>query len=328
MSPVIEARSVGRTYRQQTNRRSFGANLGSLFKTSSVVVEAVKGISFQVAQGEAIGYLGVNGAGKSTMIKMLTGILAPTSGSVAVFGRDPHKYRRSNAFQIGTVFGQRTQLWWDLPVIESLNLQRYLYGIETNTFSRRLDELIQGLDASSFVNRPARQLSLGQRMRGELILTLLHEPRILFLDEPTIGLDVFGKDALRRFLRETNQKRATTIFLSSHDLGDVESICTRVMLVDHGDLVFDDSLSQLGSSLSVERVAVVTFDSDPGELQLKEAEMLEDGGRIKKLRLLNPTLRPAELLGEIEKTAPVADLSIQRASTEDAIRSYLSRRSA
>ncbi|SEM38791.1 ABC transporter ATP-binding protein [Nonomuraea pusilla] len=218
---------------------------GRSFKVRRTVVHAVRDLSFTVGRGEFVGCLGPNGAGKSTTIKMLCGILTPTSGSVRVAGLDPSRRRTALARRIGVVFGQRTTLWWDLPLADSFQLVRHLYKVDRRTFAERLDELCETLDLGTFLRTPVRQLSLGQRMRGDLAAALLHAPEVLVLDEPTIGLDVVSKAGIRDFLLRLNAERGTTVLLTTHDLGDVERLCRRVVLIDHGRLAFDGTLAGL-----------------------------------------------------------------------------------
>ncbi|MGR6920903.1 ABC transporter ATP-binding protein [[Actinomadura] parvosata] len=218
---------------------------GRSFKVKRSVVHAVQDLSFTVSAGEFVGYLGPNGAGKSTTIKMLCGILTPTSGTVRVAGLDPSRRRTTLARRIGVVFGQRTTLWWDLPLRDSFELIRHLYRIDRAAFAARLDELTGTLDLGAFLRTPVRQLSLGQRMRGDLAAALLHAPDVLVLDEPTIGLDVVSKASIREFLLRVNAERGTTVLLTTHDLGDIERLCRRVMLIDHGRLAFDGTLDDL-----------------------------------------------------------------------------------
>ncbi|MEU6724958.1 ATP-binding cassette domain-containing protein [Nonomuraea wenchangensis] len=218
---------------------------GRTFKVRKNVVHAVRDLSFTVSAGEFVGCLGPNGAGKSTTIKMLCGILTPTSGRVRVAGLDPSRRRTALARRIGVVFGQRTTLWWDLPLADSFELIRLLYKVERAAFRARLAELTDALDLGAFLRTPVRQLSLGQRMRGDLAAALLHAPEVLVLDEPTIGLDVVSKAGIREFLLRVNAEQGTTVLLTTHDLGDVERLCRRVMLIDHGRLAFDGTLADL-----------------------------------------------------------------------------------
>ncbi|MFG1706205.1 ATP-binding cassette domain-containing protein [Nonomuraea sp. M3C6] len=219
--------------------------VGRSFKVKRNVVHAVRDLSFTVSAGEFVGYLGPNGAGKSTTIKMLCGILTPTSGKVRVAGLDPSRRRTTLARRIGVVFGQRTTLWWDLPLADSFELIRHLYRVDRGTFGSRLGELTETLDLGEFLRTPVRQLSLGQRMRGDLAAALLHAPDVLVLDEPTIGLDVVSKAGIRAFLRRVNAEQGTTVLLTTHDLGDIERLCRRVMVIDHGRLAFDGTLDDL-----------------------------------------------------------------------------------
>ncbi len=219
--------------------------IGRSFKVRGAVVHAVRDLSFEVRQGEFVGYLGPNGAGKSTTIKMLTGILAPSSGNIRVAGLDPTRKRKALARRIGVVFGQRTTLWWDLPLRDSFELVRLLYKVDRIRFRERLDEMCALLDLGPFLKTPVRQLSLGQRMRGDIAAALLHDPSVLVLDEPTIGLDVVSKAGVRDFLRRLNAERGTTVLLTTHDLGDIEKLCRRVMLIDHGRLAFDGTVDDL-----------------------------------------------------------------------------------
>ncbi|GAA4082417.1 ABC transporter ATP-binding protein [Nonomuraea soli] len=218
---------------------------GRSFKVKRQVVHAVQDLTFRVEPGEFVGYLGPNGAGKSTTIKMLCGILTPTSGRVRVAGLDPSRKRTTLARRIGVVFGQRTTLWWDLPLKDSFELIRLLYKVDRKLFASRLEEMVETLDLAEFLARPVRQLSLGQRMRGDLAAALLHGPDLLVLDEPTIGLDVVSKAGIRDFLQRTNAERGTTVLLTTHDLGDIERLCRRVMVIDHGRLGFDGTLEDL-----------------------------------------------------------------------------------
>ncbi|MFD1934491.1 ATP-binding cassette domain-containing protein [Nonomuraea mangrovi] len=230
---------------------------GRSFKVRRTVVHAVRDLSFSVAPGEFVGYLGPNGAGKSTTIKMLCGILTPTSGRVRVAGLDPSRRRTALARRIGVVFGQRTTLWWDLPLRDSFELIRLLYKVDRKVFAGRLEELVETLDLAGFMRTPVRQLSLGQRMRGDLTAALLHAPDVLVLDEPTIGLDVVSKNSIRAFLLKVNAERGTTVLLTTHDLGDIERLCRRVMLIDHGRLAFDGSLGDLMATAPDETIEEV-----------------------------------------------------------------------
>lgn len=242
---AIEVHNLRKAFQVQQNRTGLKGSFQDLFKRSYKEVVAVNDIDFTIPKGEICGYIGENGAGKSTTIKMLTGILVPTSGEILVNGMVPYKDREKFVRNIGVVFGQRSQLWWDLGVIESFNLLRKVYRVPAEEFKKRLDELVERLDLADILNRPVRKLSLGQRMRCELAASLLHNPSIVFLDEPTIGLDIVVKSEIRDFLKELNQKYETTILLTTHDLQDIEALCSRVIMLDDGQIIYDGGLQQL-----------------------------------------------------------------------------------
>lgn len=290
-------------------------------------VHAVDGVSFHIDRGELVGYLGPNGAGKSTTIKVLTGILVPTRGLVQVDGRVPWQQRREHVAHIGVVFGQRTSLWWDLPVIESLDLLRYIYRVPEERYQRNL-ALFEGLlELGPFLNTPVRSLSLGQRMRADLAAALLHDPPLLFLDEPTIGLDVVAKERIRQFIKTINRERGTTIILTTHDLGDVEKLCERVIMIDHGQLMFDGRLAELRARFGGGRVLVVDFDvpADPetfARYPLPGAQLTRmDGNRAWfSVARANGTHGVAELMPILFRDYRVRDLSLEEPEIEDVVR--------
>src|SRR5215831_4840370 len=259
---LIEAERLEKTFRVAHTRRGLLGALSSIVVRDYHDVHAVRDISFQIGPGEMVGCVGPNGAGKSTTIKMLTGILVPSAGHLEVFGQVPYRRRKQIARRIGVVFGQRTQLWWDLPLIDSLELLRYVYRVPAERYARNLRGLCDLLDLDPFLRTPVRQLSLGQRMRGDLAAALLHEPQILYLDEPTIGLDVVAKHRIRDFLRTINRDEGATILLTTHDMSDVEQLCSRLLIIDHGTLLYDGSLEQIRGRLGTERTLVVDLADD------------------------------------------------------------------
>ncbi len=242
MIHVENLRKEFRVYRH--HRGGLGA-LRNLVTREFRAVHAVDGVSFHIGRGELVGYLGPNGAGKSTTIKILTGILVPTSGAVRVDGRVPWLQRKEHVAHIGAVFGQRTGLWWDLPVVESFDLLRHIYRVPADRFAANMRQFDDILEIGKLLDTPVRSLSLGQRMRVDLAAALLHDPPLLFLDEPTIGLDVVAKEHIRQFIKTVNRDRGTTVILTTHDLGDVEKLCERVIMIDGGRLVFDGALADL-----------------------------------------------------------------------------------
>ncbi|KIL37400.1 daunorubicin ABC transporter ATP-binding protein [Cohnella kolymensis] len=242
---AIDVHQLRKQFKVQKNREGLKGALQDLFKREHTEVAAVKDISFQIPQGEICGYIGENGAGKSTTIKMLTGILVPTSGKLVVNGLVPYQDRERFVKDIGVVFGQRSQLWWDIGVIESFRLLKKVYRVSEADFRKRLDDLVETLQLQDLLNRPVRKLSLGQRMRCELVAALLHNPAILFLDEPTIGLDIVVKTEIREFLKRLNREQGTTILLTTHDLQDIEALCSRVIMLDDGSIIYDGGLDEL-----------------------------------------------------------------------------------
>jgi ABC-2 type transport system ATP-binding protein len=242
---MIELRNISKTFKVARRNAGFKEAFKSFFKREYEYIHALKNISFTINDGEMVGYIGPNGAGKSSTIKIMSGILNPDSGECIINGRIPWKDRINHVKEIGVVFGQRSQLWWDVPVIDSFELIKDIYKVSHETYKQNLDELIEILDLSQIVKTPARQLSLGQRMRCELIASLLHNPKILFLDEPTIGLDAVSKIAVRGFIKKINKERNTTIILTTHDMQDIEAITDRILLIGKGQILMDGSIDDL-----------------------------------------------------------------------------------
>jgi ABC-2 type transport system ATP-binding protein len=281
------------------------------------VVEAVRDISFQVERGELLGYLGPNGAGKSTTIKMLTGILVPSSGRVSVAGLDPSKRRIELAKRIGAMFGQRVQLWWDLPLIDSFELLRHIYKVPAERYRTSLARFRDVLDLDPFLQTPVRQLSLGQRIRGELTASMLHEPELLFLDEPTIGLDVVAKQRVRDFLVEINRERGVTVLLTTHDLGDIERLCKRLLVIDHGSLIWDGAIDELRERYGGERTLIVDLEEPAPPLQIEGARVEKVDGPRQWLRFRGPA---ADLTARVASAARLVDLQITEPDIEEIVR--------
>jgi ABC-2 type transport system ATP-binding protein len=243
--PLIQVENLRKEFKRQKRHDGFWPLMKSLVYREYEMKTAVENISFEIERGEIVGYIGPNGAGKSTTIKMMVGILVPTSGEVRVNGLVPYKNRIENARKVGAVFGQKSQLWWDTPVIESLRLTKYMYDIPDDRYRRNMELFDDILGLDEFKKVAVRSLSLGQRMRADLCAALLHDPDIVYLDEPTIGLDVVVKERIRQFIREINRERGTTVILTTHDMSDIEKLCSRVMVVDHGQLMYDGNLDTL-----------------------------------------------------------------------------------
>lgn len=242
---MIYVDSVTKEFKKVVKDPGLKGSVKSLFNRKYDIVKAVDDISFHVPEGEILGFIGANGAGKSTTIKMLTGILTPTSGSIRINGQVPYKNRKKYVKEIGVVFGQRTQLWWDLPLVETFSVLKQIYQVEDKAFNERMDLLNEVLELEDFIKSPVRTLSLGQRMRADLAASLIHNPKVLFLDEPTIGLDVAVKNNIRKAITQINEQEKTTIILTTHDLNDIESLCKRIVMIDKGKVMYDGSLTQM-----------------------------------------------------------------------------------
>ena len=283
------------------------------------VVSAVDGVDLTVHEGELLGYIGPNGAGKSTTLKMLTGVLTPSGGTVSVCGLAPVPQRTTLARRIGVVFGQRSQLWWDLPLADSFALLRHVYRVPPADHAARLERCRSLLDLDEFLATPVRQLSLGQRMRGELTAALLHGPRVLFLDEPTIGLDVLSKQAVRSFLGELDARGDTTIVLTTHDLADIEKLCRRLVVIDHGRVVHDGTLDDLHAAYRSKRRVVADLDAPwPGvELPGASVERIEADGLRVTLTLDGATA--GEVVARLAGEVPLRDLSVLEPEIEDVV---------
>jgi ABC-2 type transport system ATP-binding protein len=282
-------------------------------------VRAVDSISFRVQRGEMVGYIGPNGAGKSTTIKMLTGILTPSAGRLRVAGIDPSRERTRLAHRIGVVFGQRTTLWWDLPLVDSYRLMHRMYRIPDARYRENLGRLVELLDLGDLLDVPVRQLSLGQRMRGDIAAALLHDPEVLYLDEPTIGLDVVSKSKVREFLRELNAERGTTVLLTTHDLQDIEQLCKRVMVIDHGRLMYDGPLAGLHEAGESERTLVVDLERElpPIDAPAPARVVRVDGPR--QWLAFPAAESAAPLVARIAAEYPLVDLSVREPDIEAVI---------
>jgi ABC-2 type transport system ATP-binding protein len=322
MAAIISAEGVGKVFQQRVSQPGFLGAIRSFVAPVSRPVHAVADISFSIAPGEAVGYLGPNGAGKSTMIKMLTGILMPSAGTVTVLGRKPQQERVANARDIGVVFGQRTQLWWDLPLSDSFELHRRLYRVPDALFRQNRSALGDMMELTSFIDRPVRHLSLGQRMRAEIAMALMHDPKILFLDEPTIGLDVVAKDVVRQFLARINRERGTTIILTTHDLQDIEEICPRLIMVDEGKLLFDGTLPALRKSFGARRRLALEFSSDPGEVRLAGAQAAGGEGLLREFLLEDDGRSLVQLLAALKASSDLRDVRLHEPSIEEVIRTH------
>jgi ABC-2 type transport system ATP-binding protein len=297
-------------------RKEFVVRRGRL-RRERHVVHAVDGISFHVDRGELLGYLGPNGAGKSTTIKMLTGILVPTAGRISVAGLEPSRKRIELARRIGAMFGQRIQLWWDLPLRDSFDLLRHIYRIPADRHRVNLARFRDVLELDPFLDTPVRQLSLGQRIRGELTAAMLHSPELLFLDEPTIGLDVVAKQRVRDFLVEINREDGVTVMLTTHDLGDIERLCNRLLVIDHGTLIWDGGIPELKERYGGERTLVIDLEEPAPPLEVEGAVVERVDGPRQWLRFRGSA---SELTARVARAARHDDLQVAEPDIEEIVR--------
>jgi len=318
-TPQIIVENLTKTYRVAEREPGVWGGMRSLARPRYRTVTALGGISFALEPGELVGYIGPNGAGKSTTVKVLAGILVPDSGTCEVSGRVPWRERVAHVRRIGVVFGQRTQLWWDLPVDESFDLLRDIYAVAPADYARTRDELIQRLDIAALLDVPVRQLSLGQRMRCELAASLLHTPDLLFLDEPTIGLDAVSKLAVREFIKTLNRDRGVTVILTTHDMDDIEALCTRVIVIAGGRILSDGSLEDLRARVTRERWLMIDL-ADPHEaVSDPEAEVITREGERVTLRFDPSAVSTAALIGRVTANHSVRDLFVQNPPIEEII---------
>lgn len=303
---TIIADNLSKVYDVQKKRAGLSGSIKDLFAPIQEKKEAVKGVSFVIDEGELIGFIGPNGAGKTTTLKMLSGLLYPTSGSVRVIGADPWKRDYDFLRQISLVMGQKNQLWWDLPAIESFNLAKDIYDIPDSIYKKTLNKLVEMLEIGDVLNVQVRKLSLGQRMKAELVAALIHSPKILFLDEPTIGLDVVMQQSMRQFLKEYNQNSNGSIILTSHYMDDVKELCKRVIIIDHGSILYDGLLADVIAKFSKHKII----------------EIIRASGKIETHKVLRGKV--AEKAADLLKDPSVVDINIKEVEIEDVIRSVFS----
>ncbi len=325
----IELEKVCKTFRVTRKQKGLTGAVKGLLRPDRRQVHAVRDVSFAIEPGEIVGFIGPNGAGKSTTIKMLSGILYPTSGRVSVVGLSPQRQRRAVVQRIGAVFGQRSQLNWDLRLGESYELFKRIYRIADDDFERSLAELCEVLGIGNLLDTPVRQMSLGQRMRGELAGAMLHEPGILFLDEPTMGMDIEVKAAIRAFIRDINQRRRTTVLLTTHDLDDVEELCQRLIIINQGRIIEDGPLAALIDSITPHRYLIV--ECEPGTEQPlagfthAHAEILERRDSVVRIRFARSQVSASALISQLSARYPVRDVFVQDPDIEDVIRTVYGR---
>ena len=323
---MIKVENLSKEFKISKKYPGFKGALRSFFSTEYTIKKAVDDISFEINDGEIVGYIGANGAGKSTTIKMMTGILTPSSGRIIVDGVIPYENREKNAKNIGVVFGQKTQLWWDLPVSETFPLLKDIYGVSDEDYEERMNYFKEILGLDEFFLSPVRTLSLGQRMRADLAAALIHNPKIIYLDEPTIGLDVVVKESVRKAIKDINEKYGTTIILTTHDLNDIEELCNRIIIIDSGKKIYDGELEgvkeqfgylttieiQLKDKNNIEKINFRRFKDDDFKLDMK-------GSKI-NITFNKNNVSSADIIGEVMKKSKVIDFNIKETSIEDIVK--------
>jgi len=315
---VIEVNHIVKEFNVIQREKGLKGSVKALFKPNRQTIRAVDDISFSVEKGEIVAYIGPNGAGKSTTVKMMSGILTPTSGEIRINGASPQKDRKRVVKHLGVVFGQRTQLNWDLRLGESFELLKRIYQIDDKTYRENLSTMNEILAINELLSTPVRQLSLGQRMRGDLTAAMLHSPSVLFLDEPTIGLDVDAKNAIRKFIKDINEIRKTTIILTTHDLGDIQELCNRVIIINRGRVIEDGSLSNLIDKIAPFRNLIVDYYEENRQEHPK-AKIVSVADNRTTYRFWKKDITAAGLIEDLSKLAPIKDVSIEEADIEDII---------
>jgi len=317
---IIEAKELRKVYSVSKHREGLLGGIQDLFAPVREKKEAVKGIDLAIREGEAVGYVGPNGSGKSTTIKMLTGVLTPSGGQVLVNGLDPMKQRKRNARQIGVVFGQKSQLWWDLAIKQSFELFQHIYKIPAQTFRTNKDMMMELLALSEFEHTPVRQLSLGQRMRAEIACAFFHDPKIVFLDEPTIGLDVVAKEKIRSFIREINKDKKTTVIITSHDMDDIGQVCNRLVLINQGEIILDDSLHNFRKKYGNDRMLTVEMDEIPECVEIPGGEVVARENNNVTILFDNGRVTATQMIKALSEKYPVLDCKLEEPRIEHLIR--------
>lgn len=316
---IIEVKHICKTYKVLKKGEGIKGALKGLVTKESMLIPAVDDLNFSIKAGEIVGFIGPNGAGKSTTIKMMSGILTPSGGEILIGGKNIQKQRKEVVKNIGVIFGQRTQLNWDLRLGESFELLRHIYQVDKQQYEQTVEEMDQILGIRELLDKPVRQMSLGQRVKGDLVAAMLHSPDVLFLDEPTIGLDIGSKYALRKFVKEINEKRGTTIILTTHDLADIEQLCDRLIIINHGKLMEDGNLSEIVNRIAPYKTLVVEY-YDEFAPQHEKCEMFYHEANVAKYRFGKKEITAARLIEELSERAHIKDVSIEEAGIDDIIR--------
>lgn len=316
---IINVKDLCKTYKVVKRDSGFGNAIKSFFKRDYRYVKAVQNVSFSIKKGEIVGYIGPNGAGKSTTIKMLSGILKPDSGEMIINGMDPVKDRIKYVREIGVVFGQKSQLWWDIPAIESFDLLKDIYKIPDQEYLKIRDELIQLLNLEEVVKLPVRGLSLGERMKCELVASLLHNPKILFLDEPTIGLDAISKVIVRDFIKKINKDKEVTVILTTHDMADIESLADRVIVIGNGRKLYDGDIDDIKRKYSNEKIIEIYYDKLKEIPNIKNTEVISNDNRVIKIKIDNKAVTASDVTREYSKVCEIKDINVLSSPIDDII---------
>jgi len=316
----IEVKNLVKDYKINVRKKGLLGAVQSLLIPEYKIIRAVDDISFTIEKGEMVGFIGPNGAGKSTTVKMLTGILVPTSGTIVTGGLSPHLDRKRNAARIGAVFGQRTQLWWDLPAEDTFELLRYVYKLPEKKFKANMEIFNELLGLHEFISKPVRQLSLGQRMRADIAASLIHDPEIVFFDEPTIGLDVVAKQKVRDFVKHMNKEKKITMLFTTHDMGDIEKTCDRMLIIDKGKIIYDGTAEDIREKYARYRTLIVDFVEKPTGIKIPGVEVLEDKGNKVHFRFNRDEVSAQKLIGSLTQKYEISDFTIQETEIESIIR--------
>lgn len=316
---MIEVEALSKSFKVIKRGAGISAAVKSLFKPQYSTVQALKDVSFKINEGEIVGYIGPNGAGKSTTIKIISGILVPDSGKCNILGYTPWKSRVNHVKNIGVVFGQRSQLWWDVPVIDSYNLLKDIYKVPDKEFKDNLELLTSTLDLSTLLSTPVRQLSLGQRMRCEIGASLLHSPKILFLDEPTIGLDAVSKIAVRNFVKTINKEKKVTVILTTHDMNDIEALAERIILIGKGKLLLDGTLTELKNKFATHKIVKVDFTENHENIHIDGTTVISSSKESITLSVDLKKIKVSEVIGLLSNKLDIIDVSVDSRPIDEII---------
>jgi viologen exporter family transport system ATP-binding protein len=316
---MIAVEGLCKTFKVAKRSAGFNAAVKAMFRREYIEIEALKEVSFNIHEGEVVGYIGPNGAGKSTTIKVMSGILLPDKGKCSIMGRTPWNERIAHVKNIGVVFGQRSQLWWDVPVIDSFELLRDIYQIPAGEYRKNAEMLIETLDLKNIMNNPVRQLSLGQRMRCEIAASLLHSPRILFLDEPTIGLDAVSKIAVRRFIKSINREKKVTVILTTHDMNDIEALANRILLIGKGRILYDGDLESLKSRFGTNKTITIDFAENSKLPDIVGTKLLSWSSERASLLVDIKQKKVSEVIATLSETLELLDVTVENPPIEELV---------